>query len=302
MDPPRFVIEASSAQSMAQSSALTLPQLLPTLVPAAQSLARPPISNFAVAAVGLGSSGRIFVGVNLEFPGLPLHHAVHAEQFLLTNLSLNAEPHLLSLAVSAAPCGHCRQFLQELRSANDTQLLITSEPTQQFTPLSHFLPHPFRPHDLLPLHSPLLLEPHHNALTLHPHSPSNNINAVSSNGHVATHKLKIAALEAANESHAPYSGSPSGVALEDRRGNIYKGSYVESAAFNPSLGPVQAALVAFVAGGGGDYEEIVCAVLVEKEGAVVKQEHTARLLLQSISPNCPFTTFLSSSLSHPSLP
>lgn len=67
---------------------------------------------------------------------------------------------------------------------------------------------------------------------------------------------------------------------------------MESAAFNPSLGPVQAALVAFVAGGGGEYEEIVEAVLVEKDGAVVKQEQTAKLLLSSISPNCQFETFL----------
>lgn len=108
-------------------------------------------------------------------------------------------------------------------------------------------------------------------------------------------KLKFVALEAANESHAPYSDCPSGVALVDCDGKIYKGSYVESAAFNPSLGPVQAALVAFVAGGGGGYDRIVGGVLVEKDGARVKQEETARLLLRTISPNCYFETFLCTS-------
>lgn len=104
--------------------------------------------------------------------------------------------------------------------------------------------------------------------------------------------MKLAALEAANKSHAPYSGSPSGVALVDSDGGIYKGSYMESAAYNPSMGPVQAALVSYVAyGGGGDYRGIVGAVLVEKEGAVVKQEETAKLLLKSISPECQFVTF-----------
>ncbi|KAK7358450.1 hypothetical protein VNO77_00378 [Canavalia gladiata] len=293
MDQPKpaFVIQPSDAQS-------SLPELLSTLVPAAQSLARPPISKFPVAAVGLGPSGRIFVGVNLEFPGLPLHHAVHAEQFLLTNLSINAEPHLLSLAVSAAPCGHCRQFFQELRSAADIQILVTSDPSPQFTPLSEFLPHRFGPHDLLPHNTPLLLEPHHNGLTLLPNLDLRS--DASCNGHVANDKLKIAALEAANKSHAPYSGSPSGVSLLDSHGNVFKGSYIESAAYNPSLGPVQAALIAFVAAAAGDYEEIVAAVLVEKDGAAVKQEQTARLLLHSISPNCHFTTFLCSS--HSSLP
>ncbi|WVZ24448.1 hypothetical protein V8G54_002992 [Vigna mungo] len=274
---PKFVIEASEALALAESAAITLPELLPKLVPAAQSLARPPISNFPVAAVGLGPSGRIFVGVNLEFPGLPLHHAVHAEQFLVSNLYLNAEANLTSFAVSAAPCGHCRQFLQELRAASDVNILITSDETPQFTPLSHFLPHQFGPHDLLSPDTPLLLETHHNALTF----LSNQTND----------KLKNVALEAANKSHAPYTASPSGVALLDCYGNLHKGSYLESAAFNPSLGPVQAALIAFVTAG-GDFDDIVDAVLVEKEDAAVKQEQTARLLLHSISPDCNFSTFL----------
>ncbi|GFP87715.1 cytidine deaminase 1 [Phtheirospermum japonicum] len=57
---------------MAQSKNLpSVPHLLPHLVPSAQSLARPPISNYHVGAVGLGSDGRVFVGVNLEFPASP---------------------------------------------------------------------------------------------------------------------------------------------------------------------------------------------------------------------------------------
>ncbi|XP_019446434.1 PREDICTED: cytidine deaminase 1 [Lupinus angustifolius] len=284
MDRPRFIISAAEAQSMASSSALTLPNLLPSLVASARTLARPPISNFHVAAVGLGSSGRVFIGVNIEFPGLPLHHSIHAEQFLIINLLLNNEPDLLSFAVSAAPCGHCRQFLQELRNPQNIDILIAdNSDKQEFTPLSHFLPHRFGPHDLLPEDSPLLLERHHNRLTLVTDA-SNRF----CNGDV---KLLDAALEGANESHAPYSECPSAVALVDCGGKTYKGCYVESAAFNPSLGPVQAALVAFVAGGGGDYDRIVGAVLVEKEGANIKQEETARLLLRSISPKCHFETF-----------
>ncbi|KAJ1421084.1 Cytidine/deoxycytidylate deaminase, zinc-binding domain [Sesbania bispinosa] len=293
MDPPRFAIEASEAESLAQSSGLTLTQLLPSLVSSAQSLARVPISKFPVAAVAVGASGRIFVGVNLEFPGLPFHHTVHAEQFLLTNLSINAETQLQYLAVSAAPCGHCRQFLQEIRDAQKIPLLITTNNTSQdftFTPLSNFLSHPFGPHDLLPKGVPLLLEPHNNNLAfLNDSYPSPT---TLSNGYSSNAKLKFAALEAANNSHAPYSESPSGVALLDSKGNVHKGSYMESAAYNPSLGPLQAALIAFIAAGGGDYDDVVEAVLVEKDGAVVKQEHTARLLLNAISPQCHLKVFL----------
>ncbi|GKV11910.1 hypothetical protein SLEP1_g23124 [Rubroshorea leprosula] len=298
MERPRFVIEAAEAQQIAKRSGLTLRQLLPTLVESAQSLARPPISKYHVGAVGLGSSGRIFIGVNLEFPGLPLHHTVHAEQFLVTNLSINAEPRLQYFAVSAAPCGHCRQFLQEIRGAPDINILITSSQNEndnanpqgdtgieeefEFNPLSYYLPERFGPDDLLGKDVPLLLEAHDNALSF----------SEFSNGEITGDDLKYAALDAANMSHAPYSGCPSGVALMDVEGMVYKGSYTESAAYNPSLGPVQAALVAYVANSdGGGYERIVGAVLAEKADATVKQEHTARLLLQCISPKCELKVF-----------
>ncbi|WJX26077.1 cytidine deaminase [Trifolium repens] len=301
MEEPRFIIEASEAKSIAQSTGLTLTQLLPKIVKSAQPLARVPISKFHVAAVGVGISGRIFIGVNVEFPNLPFHHTIHAEQFLLTNLSQNKETQLQYLAVSAAPCGHCRQFLQEIRGASDIPLLITNSDSSDFTSLSEFLSHPFGPHDLLPKHVPLFLEPRHNDLSLLDLEASINDSIAGSKGYnnqSSISKLKVAALEAANESHAPYSESPSGVALLDSSGNVYKGSYMESAAYNPSLGPVQAAIIGFIAGSGdgaAEYGELVEAVLVEKEDAVVKQESTARLFLSSISPHCRFNVFLCTS-------
>lgn len=317
MDRPKFIIEASEAESMAKQSGLTTLQILASLVKPARSLARPPISKFHVGAVGYGSSGRIFIGVNLEFPGLPLHHSVHAEQFLVTNLCINAETQLEYIAVSSAPCGHCRQFLQEIRGAPNIKILITSaeydeenddskethQPKcDQFNPLSQLLPHRFGPDDLLGKDVPLLLEPHHNGLSLL--SETNNLcngdcdgKAIEGHNYYKMKELKHAALEAANKSHAPYSKCPSGLSILDSDGKIYKGSYMESAAYNPSLGPVQAALVVYIAAGGDGYEKIVAAILVEKEDALVKQEHTAKLLLQSISPRCDFKVFHCSSAS-----
>ncbi|CAH9066159.1 unnamed protein product [Cuscuta europaea] len=311
MEQPKFVIEATDAESMAQSLGLpSVRHLLPALVQPAQSLARPAISNFHVAAVGLGSDGRVFVGVNLEFPGLPLNQSVHAEQFLVTNLLSHRCPRLIAFAVSAAPCGHCRQFFQELRHASSLQLLITSQPENSgdvnFKPLSQFIPNHFGPDDLLGDETPLLLDPRHNGLTLtltgeslngfserdrdsNSEADQQNLNDGNSNNslHDAT-VLETAALEAANESHAPYTQCPSGTALMDCEGKVYRGSYTESAAYNPSLGPIQAALVAFVAGGGGGYERIVAAVLVEKRDAQIKQEDSAKLMLKVVSPKCEF--------------
>jgi hypothetical protein len=50
---------------------------------------------------------------------LPPHAVpqVHAEQFLMANLVLHNESALHTLAISAAPCGHCRQFYSELACA-----------------------------------------------------------------------------------------------------------------------------------------------------------------------------------------
>ncbi|CAN6855743.1 unnamed protein product, partial [Brassica oleracea var. botrytis] len=64
--------------------------------------------SFVISPEEADRRTRIFLGVNVEFPGLPLHHSIHAEQFLVTNLTLNDERHLRHFAVSAAPCGHCR--------------------------------------------------------------------------------------------------------------------------------------------------------------------------------------------------
>ncbi|CAI0628341.1 unnamed protein product [Linum tenue] len=286
-----------------QSGFASAAELLPSLVKSAQALARPPISNYHVGTVGLGSTGRIFFGANIEFPGLPLNNSIHAEQFLVTNLSLNAEPSLPCFAVSAAPCGHCRQFLQELRAAPGIRILITDDNNnnaddnnhhrlrRRYQDLSTILPHRFGPDDLLSKDVPLILERHNNDLALViPPLENGNLNGGGGN-HGKEEDLKLEALEAANRSHAPYSKCPSGVALMDCEGKVYRGSYMESAAYNPSLGPVQAAIVAYIVGGGAGYERIVAAALVEKEGVPVMQEATARLLLATVAPKCELKVF-----------
>ncbi|KAL1210625.1 Cytidine deaminase 1 [Cardamine amara subsp. amara] len=302
MDRPSFLIRPEEVESAAKQHGVSVLQLLPLLVNPAKSLARPPISKFSVVAVGLGSSGRIFLGVNVEFPGLPLHHSIHAEQFLVTNLTLNSEKHLRYFSVSAAPCGHCRQFLQEIRDAPEIRILITDPNAFRdaaaedddgdgdgFVRLESILPHRFGPDNLLEKDVPLLLELHDNRLTLLSDSDLQNVGIC--NGHTDS-DLKHTALSAAKRSYSPYSRCPSGVALVDCEGKVYRGWYMESAAYNPSLGPVQAALVDFVAnGGGGGFERIVGAVLVEKKDAVVRQEHTARMLFQTIAPKCEFKVF-----------
>ena len=98
---------------------------------------------------------------------------------------------------------------------------------------------------------------------------------------LATNAVVGKALEAANRSHAPYSHSHSGVALQDSRGRIYSGAYIENAAFNPGLPPLQAALI-FMNMAGGDLHDIHRAVLVEGSNAMLSQWESTSATLRAL--------------------
>ncbi|KAF8696209.1 hypothetical protein HU200_037108 [Digitaria exilis] len=281
-----FVMSAEEAERAAAAAGVaTVQDLLPMLVPSAMKRAIIPISRFPVGAVGLGASGRVYVGVNLEFHGLPLCHSVHAEQFLVANAAAAGESALRAVAVSHMPCGHCRQFLQEIRGASGIQILVTSDAEEGCAPerrtVASLLLRPFGPHDLLPENVPLVLEAHDNPL-------GDPVVAAVANGFAAGEleaRLREAAEAAARAAHAPYSECPSGFAVADGDGRIYAGGCLESAAYNPTLGPVQAAIIAMVAAGGGPAGNVVAAALVEKERAAVAQEATARIFLEAVAPH-----------------
>ena len=112
------------------ASALRLPSvlaLLPRLVSSASRSARVPTSRYRVGAAALGSSGRVFVGCNLELPRAPLAGSVHAEQFVVALASQRGEGGLRRIAVSAPPCGHCRQFCCELNCADELEFEFGGE-------------------------------------------------------------------------------------------------------------------------------------------------------------------------------
>lgn len=49
--------------------------------------------------------------------------AIHGEQFLLTRVSQAGEK-VVEMAVNEVPCGHCRQFLKEVRGSEDIKIYI----------------------------------------------------------------------------------------------------------------------------------------------------------------------------------
>jgi cytidine deaminase len=270
LPPLPFHIPAGQAARLAETLGLSSEQLMLELIPVARSFARPPISRFQVGAVTRGRSGALYMGVNLEFPGQSLIQTVHAEQCAVTNAMSHGEKGLEALAVSSAPCGFCRQLLNELAGGGQLMVLI---PSHEPIPLAELLPRSFGPGDL-GIEAGLL------AQTVEPLEVPQEASG-----------LVREAFLAANRSYAPYSKDPAGIALRTADEKVFTGSYAENAAFNPSTSPLHAALIQMV-GQGLDFDQITEAVLVEPESAQVSQIGITRLLLEQVAPQAKLTVNL----------
>jgi cytidine deaminase len=244
------------------ATGVPLEQLMLSLIPRAKTFAIPMISNFFVGAVAHGLSGNLYFGANYEFPGQALSFTVHAEQAATMHAISFNETGIDLLAVSAAPCGYCRQFLNELTTASTLQIILPNTPA---TSLTSLLPNAFGPIDLGV--TAALMSPQSHGMTLD--SPADD--------------LTNAALKAANGSYAPYSASYAGVALKTSDGSIYTGGVAENAAFNPSMSPLEAAIVTLTINGGKKYSDIVDAVLVQAAGSKACQIDATRDVLATIT-------------------
>lgn len=254
------VITAADALSIAGQTGWDMNQVMLGLLDVARLYARPPISKFRVGAVAQGLSGNLYYGANLEFVGEALSLTVHAEQSATANAWTHGETGLQSLAISAAPCGHCRQFLYELTTASTLRIFLPDRPP---TMLTNLLPDAFEPRDL-GAQGGLMREENHQLLL-----PSDDA-------------VTLAALSAANMSYAPYSKGYAGVALLTTDGQIYSGPYAENVAFNPSISPMEAALARLNICG-RTYDDIRRAVLVEAEGSPCSQVYVTRNVLNVVS-------------------
>lgn len=221
----RAVLPHDTVSLLMDESELSLDRLMLRLLPVAAAFAVVPISNYRVGVVAASTSDRgttLYLGANIEFAGGALPFSVHGEQSAIVNAWVNGERHVNCLAISAAPCGYCRQFLNELGCAKQLTLLLTNAPARRL--LSDFLPQAFGPSDL-GVSAGLLSSADH-SLELKERSED---------------PLVLAALAAAERAYAPYSHGPAGVALMTDDGNIVAAPYAENAAYNPSLSPMCAA-------------------------------------------------------------
>lgn len=248
---------------------VAIENLMLDLIPVTKTFAIPPISNFFVGVVALGTSGSLYFGANYEFPGHALTFSVHGEQAATVQALSFGETGIEMLAISAAPCGYCRQFLNELTTAPRLKIILPNTPA---TALTTLLPAAFGPGDLGVTAG--LMSPQSHGMTLP--SPADDVAA--------------AALKAANASYAPYSLSYAGVALKTSDGGVHTGSVAENAAFNPSMSPLEAAVVSLVISGGKKYTDIVDAVLVEAPASKASQAGVTRDVLGTMT-NVPLRVY-----------
>lgn len=213
--------------------------LMIQLLPVAQQFAIVPVSHYQVGAVSAGmpipGTGwcNLYLGANFEYTNIALSFTVHAEQSATNNAWINGEEGIQYLAISAAPCGYCRQFLYELVTANELQILLpNTNGGYSSNPLTTFLPDAFGPGDL-GIQGGLM-------------KPSLCTHSLALNGGNQSDLVIAAALVAASRSYAPYttdtSNAYAGIAVQLSDGTVYTGRHAENAAYNPSLSPLESAL------------------------------------------------------------
>ena len=205
------------------------------------------ISQFKVGVCGVDGVGNVYFGVNAEFPNTAINTTIHAEQFLVTNVFNNGGTELVHIFLKASPCGHCRQFLSETIGS---QLMITvfHDGINETRELNNLLPFSFGPADLGV--TTRLLQPerdYEKSMTALQMDKAEQWAADEEKTTTADESTKVngrrAAVDAAKRAFAPFTGVHEGCALVCENGDIFVGSSMESAAFNPSLIAVQGALI-----------------------------------------------------------
>ncbi len=256
-----FHIPSELARDLADKLSLSIPQLMAELTPIARPHALIDISDYSVGSCAMGLTGDLYLGVNLEFADQHIDQTVHSEQFVSTNALCHHEKGLKLLVVSSAPCGYCRQYLNELKCADELVVSVIGRGTMK---LSELLPMAFGPADL-----------NIEGGLMETIEPSISFDAPD--------ELAAKALEAANSSYAPYSRCNSGVALHTRQGEYFLGWYAENAAFNPSMMPMQSAMIMLLAGL-RTFADIDSAAIVERKSCKLTNMKAAEILLRTVAP------------------
>jgi len=261
------VLPAPAAAHLVETFGLvSVRDLMLLLVDSAREIARPPVSQFHVGAVGLeAETGHLVLGGNVEFPGTHLGFTVHGEGFVFTRAFSRGTSIAVIALGEAHPCAHCRQYLSEFAASGGLELI---DPLGHALTLRELYPWPFDPAYL----GEGGAIPGNRAWT-----------DLGPDRRDLPAAILTRLLEAGARAHAPYSRCPGAVVLELADGNLVAGSSVESVAFNPTIQPIQAAFIDLIAHGYG-FDDIRRAVLGTVPGGNVDYSASTRELLGKVAP------------------
>ena len=254
--------------------------LMIQLLPVAAAYARVPISNFHVGAVALGIAtpapfigpGSLYLGANMEFTGQAISFCVHGEQSATNNAWLHGETGLQALAINAAPCGYCRQFLYELTTAQKGFSImlkandIVDDYSYTLKPLTYYLPDAFGPGDLGIKGG--LMEKESHGMTITSSDPAS-----------------VDALNSANACYSPYTYDYSGVTIVDSNGTIFSGRYAENAAYNPSMSPLESALAYMNMNSNVQTPYNISRTILVEPSSKISQRSATEAVLSSVAPS-----------------
>ncbi|MBN9332423.1 hypothetical protein [Devosia sp.] len=263
------VLTADTAASLvAEFGLASARDLMCLLLDTAKDIARPGISNFFVGAVGLeAETGNLILGGNVEFPGTHLGFTLHGEGFVFTR-AMSRGTNISVIAIGEAhPCAHCRQCLAEYAASEKLELI---DPLGHTLTLAQLYPWPFDP----------------NYLGESGAVPGRELWPALKFDEDVTSPAAEALLTKGRRSHSPYSKCPGAVLLHLRDGNVVAGHAIESVAFNPTIHPIQAALVDLLAHGYA-YSDIVGGTLGTVRGGDVDYTVSTRELLTRLAPETP---------------
>ena len=252
--------------SIAAEFGLTGDELVLVALKQAETFARPPISNFFVGCIGReAETGNLVFGGNLEFPGAHIGNTVHGEGFVFSR-AFSRGTSIATIAVfEAHPCAHCRQFLSEFAATANLALI---DPMGHRLRMADLYPWPFDP-DYLGEKGIVAGEIRHPDLTL------------GANEFAAPVAAKL--TELGQQSYTPYGKSPAAIVLTLNNGAIVGGAAIESVSFNPTVSPLQVAMINLFAHGYAA-SDIAAAAIATTPGALVDYAGHAAGLLAAIAP------------------
>ncbi|WP_440056693.1 cytidine deaminase (plasmid) [Pseudoalteromonas sp. T1lg65] len=254
----RGIFKFSRLEALANTHRVDTSTLFKLLLEAAADFAVPPISQFYVGALAIDKvSQQVFLGANLEFNQQALSLVVHAEQAAINNAWLNGAHEISEIIINAAPCGYCRQFMNELSTSKSLKVHLPSGETT----LTALLPHSFGPEDL------------GNKETLF-NSPK-----LVGDKNAVLEEIDKVLFDHYLQSYVPYSKNSSAVEIKLANGQRFYGRYAENAAYSPSLSPLQSALSQLALTGKTlDQVEVESIKLVEKKGCANQKQVSLAVL------------------------